>query len=344
VTRNQLKLLCPLVATLAFGWANPAKADIMYGVTGVSGASSTLYSETYATGSTPSGGAFNSIANVTLGGNAAMPISLAGIAYDSANSTLYGVTNSNSSFAANSLVTINTTNGNATLVGGTLGGVNNVTAQSLAYDSTLNGGSLIASSKTGVGAQTNSIITINTSTGLASNLGGSSAVAGSTTGNGLAVNSLGNIYLAPFNISSPTNGAMYSVNSTTGAGTAGLGFSNVPLSGSNMKAMAFDSSGNFFGLDFAPNTQTELVQLTNTGSNWQLTDLGTTPSGSAPGTPFVGIAFAPVPEPSSFLLAGLPALGVGLWSWVRRRRAELATICSALESPQFVLHQTAYAK
>jgi hypothetical protein len=149
-------------------------------------------------------------------------------------------------------------------------------------------------------------------------------ITATTTGNGLSFDSSGNGYLAPFTITaSAPNNNMYNLpasgGSPTGTATSGMGFTNIPLPSSNMKALAFDGSGNFFGLNFSPNTTTDLVELTNTGTTWSLTNLGTTPGGSS--VPFTGIAFAPsaVPEPSSFVLTGLLATGFFLF-WAYRRR------------------------
>jgi hypothetical protein len=340
IRSDNLKFLCPLAAILALAWSNPAPAQVVYGVSGNGGAASTLYAESYAPGTTLSvgaGSAFTSVGNVTLTtGGTSYALSLSGIAY--VNGTLYGVTNSMTGSVnlgpsganySNSLVTINMSTGAATLVAGngTLANPSNLgtsaQVQSLAYDSSTN--SLYGFSKSGVGSSpvSNSLVLINTSTGLASQVGSGTGITQTTMGNGMAFDSSGNGYLAPFALTSPTNGAMYSVNASSGAATSsGLGFSNVPISGSNMKAMAFDGTGLLYGLDFGGGS-TDLVLLTNTGSSWSMMNsswsmmnLGTTP------TAFVGIAF--VPEPSSFVLVGLATTVIGLSCWARRRRAKLA--------------------
>ncbi len=318
---SQLKFLCPLAALVAMAWSSTATADLVYGVTGVGGAPSVLYSETYTNGvGQPSGGSF-----VAVGGSGAVTLgvsgpalSLSAIAYT--NGLLYGITNSmggsvnGNGLYENSLVTINTSTGVAALVNGNLG--TGAQVQSLAYGN----GMLYGFSKAGVGSSpvSNSLVTISTSTGLASALGSGTGITQTTTGNGLAVDSSGNIYLSPFSITGSPPNTMYSVDKNTGVATSGLGFTNVPLSSSNMKALAFDSSGNFYGLNFQPNTTTDLVSLTNTGTSWQLGNLGTTPA------PFVGVTFAAVPEPGGFVLVGLVATAIGLCCWARRRRERVA--------------------
>ncbi len=315
----KLNLLGSLVALLAMTQANPATAQVVYGVTGVGGAASTLYTETYS--SQPSGTSFTSVGSVTLGPSGPA-LSLASLTY--ANGVLYGVTNSMGGTVngggtfANSLVTINASTGVASLVAGNLG--TGAQVQSLAYSSENN--TLYGFSKAGVGSSpdANSVVTISTSTGLASFCSARERASRRRLQEmGLAVDSAGNIYLSPFTITGAAPNTMYSVDPVTGAAIAGFPFTNIPLIGSNMKALAFDGSGNFYGLNFQPNTTTDLVSLSNIGSSWQLENLGTTTGG-----PYVGIAFAPVPEPGSVVLVGLVFAVFGACGWMRRRQAKLA--------------------
>lgn len=328
----KLKFLGPL-AVILLAWSNPARADIIYGVTGAGGHASTLYSESYATGGTPTVSGLTQVGSgpIALASNGDV-LSLAGIAY--ANGTLYGVTNSMSSSTingngsyVNSLVTISASTGQATLVNTTPNapylGVNNTQqVQSLAFDSY--NGNLYGTSINGVGSGTpasNSLVMFNLAAGTASQVGSGMGLSFSTSGNGLGFNASGNGYYVP----NGTSSDMYSVNASAGtAADSGVGFTGAPYA--NMKALAFDSSGNLYGINFSSSSTSDLVALAPPGSSWSVTNLGTTPGGAAGYTTsaFVGITFASVPEPGSQLLTGLPVIGVGLWCWARRRRARLA--------------------
>jgi len=160
-------------ALLFLGCANQARAGTLYGVTGAGGSSSTLYTIDPTTGAATSVGAVGT--------------SLSGIAYDSQNSTLYGIAGSSSS----NLVTINTTTGAATVVG-SLG--HSIAAQGIAYDSATN--TLDAYSKIpGSMMFPEGLYTLNTTTGAATIVGSGSQLGFSSSGNDLAVDSSGTIYL-----------------------------------------------------------------------------------------------------------------------------------------------------
>jgi hypothetical protein len=277
--------------------ANPASADIVYGVTGAGGSASSLYTVDPTTGA------------VTLVG--AVGVSLNGIAYDSQNSTLYGIAGSSNS----NLVTINTTTGAATVVG-SLG--NSIAAQGIAYNSATN--TLYAYSK--IPASTSfpeGLYTLNTTTGAASIVGSGSMLGFTSSGDGLAVDSSGRVYLAPGGASGGSgqpHANLYTINSTTGLASQGPSFSGAPLANSQMKAMSFDSSGNMYGLDFIPGGAftTDLVSINPTTG--AITNIGSTQNG------LDGISFAPsaaVPEPSSFILVGLATVGFVLHLAYRTR-------------------------
>jgi hypothetical protein len=287
------------VTALAFaivlaGAAGPASADVIYGVTGAGGASSSLYTINAANG------AASLVDPVMLGAN---PISLSGIAY--VNGVIYGATNSNSSFNPNSLVTITTT-GSATLIG-SFPTSPNVTVQSLAYDTST--GMLLGYSKS---PTPEGVVTINTATGATAPFGASGSGLTSSSGVGLAVKADGTVYLAP----SGAAGTLYTItNSEPNMGQAVVGptLSGAPLSASQIKAMAFDSLSDLYAIDFQPGTPFAANLVTINPSTGVISNVGTTQNG------LVGLAFAAVPEPGSFILTGLAAFGLVLCIWARRR-------------------------
>jgi hypothetical protein len=295
--RNRLAIVPTATLALLFlVCANQARADTLYGVTGAGGSSSSLYTIDPKTGV------------ATLVG--AVGISLNGIAYDSHNGMLYGIAGSSS----NNLVTINTTTGAATVVG-SLG--NSIVAQALAYDSATN--TLYAYSKMPASTMfPEGLYTLDTATGAATKVGAGSQLGFSSSGNGLAVDSSGTIYLAPGGASgggSQPNAHLYTISAMTGLASQGPAFSGAPLANSQMKAMSFDSSGNMYGLDFVPGGSfiTDLVSIDpSTGA---ITSIGSTKNG------LDGIAFVPsaVPEPSTSILLGLPAIVFFLYRAYHRR-------------------------
>ena len=280
-----------IAAIIYIVYANPAAADVVYGVTGAGGTDSSLYSIN------PTSGAGTLINPISLNSSG---VSLTGITYDPQNGALYGLATVSSS---STLININTATGVATSVGALGGTGTGISAQSIAYDSY--NGNLYCYVK-GTGGATEGSYVLNTSTGAAALVGSGSLLSG-TSGNGLGINSSGTIYLAPFGADGQTNAELYTINPATGVASPGPAFTGFPtnISASQMKAMAFDSSGNMVGLDFQPGNpyMTDLVSINPTTA--VITEIGSTQNG------LNGLAFeaTSVPEPSSIILAGFTALG-----------------------------------
>jgi hypothetical protein len=289
--------IAPFVLTLAFIVATPDRvaADIVYAVSGAGGSASTLYTLDPLTGNPTS-----TLGTVTVGGTGVM---VSGIAFDPLNGNLYGAANDPITGKAE-LLTINTSSAVATPIGtfNTTPPNSNVTSLAFAANGTLYG-----YVKTGTPGE--SLFTINTATGAASLVGGSGI--GSTSGDGLAMSTAGTLYFA----GKGATGALYTLNTSTGAATAGPTFSGAPLSNSQIKALSFDSAGTLYGIDLQPVTfLADLITIDPTSG--VITTIGATPNG------LTSLAFqaTAVPEPGSLVLVGAAGL-----AWLLRRGRSIKT-------------------
>ena len=213
-----------------------AQADTLYGATGASNTTSSLFTLDSTTGAT-----LSTIGPIGFG--------ITGLAVDPLTQVIYGATNSNSALSPNSLITINPTTGLGTLVGS----FGNVIGD-LSFNSA---GVLFGSGQ-------NSLQTINLATGALTNVGGSF---GGSGGTGLAFNAAGTLYFS----GNGDTGALKTVNPATGITTTVATLSGIPNHG-NIAALAFDSAGNLIGVDLNSGVA-HLVKInTTTGA---MTDLGT---------------------------------------------------------------------
>jgi hypothetical protein len=265
--------------------AASASADILYGISGAGGGSSTLY-----TIDPNSGGVTSTVGTVTVGGTGVM---VSSIAFSPIDSKLYGTTNDPISGKAE-LVTINTGTGAATAVGllNTVPPNNSTTALAFATNGTLFG-------YVKQGSQPESLFTISTSTGAATFVGASGV--SPSSGDGMAMNSAGTLYFA----GKGASGTLYTLNPSTGAATAGPTLSNAPLTtNGQIKGMVFDGAGTLFAINLQTGTfNANLVTIDPvTGI---ITNIGSTQNGLS------GLAdqVAAVPEPSSLALAAVAGLG-----------------------------------
>jgi hypothetical protein len=284
--------LAPFVATLCLLVIGPdASADILYGISGAGGGSSTLY-----TIDPTSGAVSSTVGTVTVGGTGVMVTS---IAFSPIDSKLYGVTNDPVSGKAE-LVTINTGTGVAAAVGNLNTSPPNTSTTALAFATN---GTLFGYVKQG--SQPESLFTINTGTGAATPIGASGV--NPSSGDGMAMNSAGTLYFA----GKGASGTLYTLNTSTGAATPGPTLSNAPLTtNGQIKGMVFDSGSTLFAINLQTGTfNANLVTIDPvTGI---LTNIGSTQNGLS------GLADLPaaVPEPSSLALAAAAAL-----AWAVRNR------------------------
>jgi fibronectin-binding autotransporter adhesin len=249
----------------ALNVANPLTvADTLYGVNGVDGNASSLYTIN------PTTGAASLVAPILINGST---IALTGIAYDQVNDTLYATTN----YSPAELLTIDPTTGNATVIG-TIGGTFSPFFAAIVSLTVTSSGTLYAYSK---GAQPEGVYTLDKTTAASTLLGASGTNLNfGSSGCGLAVNAAGVIYLAPGGATG-TNADLFTVPTSgpnTGEAVAGPAFSGAPLTNSQMKSMVFSSSSTLYGINFQtlndPNFPANLVTIDP--STGVITNVGTT--------------------------------------------------------------------
>lgn len=231
----------------------------------------------------------------------AAPVGITGLAFHPATGVLYGATSNDGGNPEHALVTIDPFSGAATLVGD-LG----VPVGDIAFDSS---GTLFAWSG---GGGSNSLATVDLSTGLATTVGPSGvpggtacpAVGPANGGNGLSFSG-GILYVSPKGVA----GALYSVNTSTGAATAGPTMSGAPITTCGaLDSMATSSTGTLFAIDTdrssSPTTSRLVTINTSTGAITQVAALDL--PGDADGLAFQAVSVA-VPTVSPW---GLAALGL----------------------------------
>jgi hypothetical protein len=294
---NTMRSFSTWIATAALALAvavvTPCRvrADIVYAVSGAGGSASTLYTLNL------NGSVASTVGTVTVGGTGVMVSSIAlnpssGVLYGAAADPVSGI---------GQLLTINPSTAVATEVGSFGLTPPSTNVASLAFSAT---GTLYAYSKLGTPAE--SLFSVNTATGGATPIGASGI--SSSSGDGMAMNAAGTLYWA----GKGATGALYTLNTSTGAATAGPTLSGAPLSLSQIKGLAFDSSGTLYGIDLQPTTFLADLITINPATG-VITNLGATPNG------LTSLAIAPVPEPGGFTLVGCAVLSGALVARGRRR-------------------------
>ncbi len=256
--------------------------------------------------------------------NQCRSLSLTAIAYDPQNGLLYASTNlgTNPNVPTASLVTLATSaNGQglvqATLVGpfasGTFGPTGSMTG--LAFNPS-------GTTLYGYAKPSEDLYSVSLTTGVATKIGASGI--NPSSGDGMAIGDVGSnfiIYFAGKGVGKP----LYTLSAATGAATAGPTLNPPPAdlmtSTPQIKGLAFNSSGNLYGIALS---QTPILSdlVTINPSTGNITEVGSTQNG------ILALAFEPsppsVPEPGSFTLLALPAVGWLLWFMVRYRRRSAA--------------------
>ena len=225
------RTLCALALALVTASDSRAVAQILYAATGSNGVAGNLYTVDPATGVSTLVGP-TGIPNF-LGGFSS--IGLTGLAVHPTTGVLYGVTpNLSGGLTTNlrSLVKINPATGNATLIGPMVNPVGDI-----AFDA---GGTLYGWQ---AGLTTpRSLVRINLLTGVQTQTGNSGLTG--TSGNGLSFVA-GTLYLA----ANGSGGALRTVNTASGATTAGPTLSGAPQVPGAIAALAVDTSGILFGVN-----------------------------------------------------------------------------------------------
>jgi hypothetical protein len=269
---------------------------ILFGADGRGGNPSTLFNIN------PTNGVATPIAAILGGGHG---LAISGLAFDSANNTLYGATapRQNGGGVATELVAIDPKTGAATLVGGLGRSISDLT-----FDATT--GTMFGWSGRTSG---NSLVTINLTTGLATQVGNSGIT---DAGAGLAANSTGTLFLVP----GSSNGALDTVNKLLGSVNFVANLTGAPSPGP-LFALAFDAHDTLFGV----NNGFLVTINTTTGA---VTNQGQVLNNGSPVINLDAIAFGPggqtaAPEPATLTLCGIGAVGLAFGAWRRRQRATL---------------------
>lgn len=293
--KNRQRLFFIPVALLALlvGPTQRCLAQVLYAVDGAGmAASSNLYTVD------PSNGLIlSNLGTVMLSGS---PVPISAIAFNPTTGVLFGTTNANNTTR---LVTINLLTAQAASVG-TVG----FSMQGIAFGPS---GALFGYSKAGVTGNPSfpkeSLYSINASSG-APVLIGSSGFA-NTQGDGMAIDAAGQIYLS----GTQSAGQLSVLSSSTGAATPYANLTGGPSISAPIKGLTFDSAGLLLGIYNGGTTDLLSIGTVPVGGNVSIMDRGT----FSPATPSVltGLAFQPVPEPSSITL-----LMIGACAALMRKR------------------------
>jgi hypothetical protein len=274
-----------------------AAAQVLYAI---DGGGMATFSNLYTIN--PSNGAvLSTVGTVMLAGS---PVPLSGISFDPTDGVLFGTTNSG---PTTRLVTINPMTSQATSAG-TIG----LSMQGLAFAPN---GVLFGYSKAGITGNASfpkeSLYIINPATGAATLVGPSGFA--NTQGDGLGINSAGTIFFS----ATQSTGQLSLLSPSTGTASTFANLTGGPATTAPIKGLAFDNSGDLFGI--YNGTTTDLLQISTTpaGGNVTITDLGViTPATTSVLT---ALAFQPaaVPEPSAMALVSAAGMTLG---WLAQRR------------------------
>jgi hypothetical protein len=232
----------------------------------------------------------------------ASPVGMTALAFHPVTGVLYGVTSNDGNSPTAALITINPASGAATLIGDLGAPVGDIT-----FDS---GGTLYA----WFAGATNSLATVNLSTGLATAVGPSGFVGGgpcANGGNGLSFSG-GILYLSPKGVA----GALYTVNPATGAAAGGPTMSGAPITSCGaLAAMATSNTGTLYAIDTdraGPTATNALVTInTSTGAITQVGAINL--PNDADGLAFQAVSVTvPTVSPWGLAALGLLLAAVGL--------------------------------
>jgi hypothetical protein len=242
------KLLLVLLALGCLATLAPAAhAATLFVATGSNGINGQLYTIDSTTA------VATLVGPILIGGS---PVGLTALAFHPVTGVLYGLTTNDGPSPNRSLVTINPATGAAVLIGSI--GAN--AAGDMAFNSS---GVLFAWLKSG------NLVTINLTTGASTVVG----PAGAPFVNGGAVSFVGGVLYAAVGGS---DGPLYTVNTSTGAATAGPTLTGAPIDG-GMAAMTTSGSGVLYAVDSdmssSPTTSRLVTINTTTGAVTQVAAL-----------------------------------------------------------------------
>ena len=269
------------------------QAQTLYLATGSNGVNGQLYKID------PTTAVATLVGPILIGGS---PVGLTGLAFHPATGVLYGATSNDGPSPDHALITIDPATGAATLIGDLGAAVGDIT---FGPNDQLYGWFAGVSDR---------LCTIDLSTGLATAVGPSGIVGGgpcANGGNGLSFSG-GVLYVSPKSVTGP----LYSVNTTTGAATAGPTLNSAPITSCGaLAAMTTSSTGTLYAINTdrssSPTTADLVTVNPTTGAITQVGAVNL--PGDADGLAFQAGA-GPIPTVSvwGLLALGLLLAAVGL--------------------------------
>ncbi len=234
--------------------------------------------------------------------NAGNPYGLSGLAFQPGSGVLFGATALTSTTAPHSLVTVDPTTARVTLVGQIFTDFDGTAASDITFTSD---GTLYAWS-----SADHNMFTVNPSNGTPTLVGNSGVGSRHFGGGALAANAADVIFVTPDSRTDPP-GTLRTVSRVNGSLTT-VGTLTGLTNGHVIDSMAFDSAGTLFGLDNDRQHPISTIHLvTIDPSTGAITTRGLSPNN------LDALAFSPVPEPGSLLLAGI---GLGAFVYLVHRR------------------------